>query len=81
MLVPFLALGSSQAALAQVANDAGHSIRRSTPGKRPCLLYTYGVDLGVGETDNVALTPTNKTSQTMATTDANFSVNRQSRLF
>ena len=47
----------------------------------PLPPYTYGVDVGVGETDNVALTPTNKISQTMAMTEADFSVNRQSRLF
>jgi hypothetical protein len=74
-----LVLISSQAALAQIATDAtanpAFALGTQPPG------YTYGVDVGVGETDNVALTPTNKISQTMATTDANFSVNRQSRLF
>jgi hypothetical protein len=78
MLVP-LALGSSQAALAQVANDAAFNQAINPGAPRPA--YTYGVDVGFGETDNVALTPTNRTSQTMALANVDFSVNRQSRLF
>ena len=77
-LVP-LVLGFSPAAFAQVANDAAFNqvINPGTP--RPA--YTYGVGVGIGETDNVALTPANRTSQTMALADLDFSVNRQSRLF
>jgi hypothetical protein len=41
---------------------------------------TYGVDVGVAETDNVTLAPTNKVSQTMAVADVDFDVNRRSRL-
>src|ERR1700679_3637441 len=77
-LVP-LVLAVSQAALAQIATDAG--VNQAFALGTPLPGYTYGVDVGVGETDNVALTPTNKINQTMAMTDANFSVNRQSRLF
>jgi hypothetical protein len=43
--------------------------------------YTFGVDVGVGETDNVTLASSNPISQTMATVDSDFSVNRHSRLF
>jgi hypothetical protein len=43
--------------------------------------YTYGIDAGIGETDNVTLAPTDKISQTIATIDANFSVAERSRLF
>ncbi|MGD0506090.1 MAG: hypothetical protein ABSD02_25560 [Steroidobacteraceae bacterium] len=43
--------------------------------------YAYGIDAGVGETDNVALSPTNKVSQTIAITDADFNVDHRSRLF
>lgn len=75
-LVP-LVLVSSQPALAQISSGVNQAFTLGTPLPG----YTYGVDVGVGETDNVALTPTNKISQTMATTDVNFSVNRQSRLF
>jgi hypothetical protein len=39
---------------------------------------TYGVDAGFGETDNVALAPTNKVSQTIATVDADFDIKHQS---
>jgi hypothetical protein len=39
---------------------------------------TYGVDAGLGETDNVSLVPTNKVSQTIATFDADFDVKHQS---
>jgi hypothetical protein len=46
----------------------------------PATLLTYGVDAGVGETDNVTLVPTNKISQTIATADADFTVKEQTRL-
>jgi hypothetical protein len=41
----------------------------------------YGVDVGVGETDNVNLVSSDKTSQTMAIADADFSLLEQRRLF
>lgn len=41
---------------------------------------TYGVDVGVAESDNVTLVPTNKVSQTMAVADVDFDVKQQSRL-
>lgn len=40
----------------------------------------YGADVGLGETDNVNLTPTNKVTQTIATADVDFGVNQQTRL-
>ena len=87
-LVP-LALAFSQAAPAQIPSDAGLNQAFSLPGSAsgnsasgtPLPAYTYGVDVGVGETDNVALTPTNRISQTLATADADFSINHRSRLF
>jgi hypothetical protein len=42
--------------------------------------YTYGIDAGVGETDNVNLMPTHRISQTIAVADADLSVNEKSRL-
>jgi len=42
--------------------------------------FTYGVDTGIGETDNVSLVPTDKVSQTISITDLDFSLNEQSRL-
>ncbi len=47
----------------------------ATPGT-----LTYGVDVGVAESDNVTLVPTDKVSQTIATTDIDFAVKEQSRL-
>jgi hypothetical protein len=46
-------------------------------GVRPERL-TYGVDAGLGETDNVSLVRTNKVSQTIATVDADFDVKHTS---
>ena len=40
----------------------------------------YGVDAGVGETDNVTLAPNNKVSQTLAVADFDFNVKEQTRL-
>ena len=62
--------GSSRGA----ANDSA----AEPAGRVPWL--TYGIDAGVGETDNVTLAPANKISQTIATTDVDFVVKGQSRL-
>jgi hypothetical protein len=43
--------------------------------------FTYGVDVGIGETDNVTLVQTDKVSQTMAITDLDFDLKDQSRRF
>ena len=40
----------------------------------------YGADVGLGETDNVYLTNSNKTTQTIGTADVDFGVNQQTRL-
>jgi hypothetical protein len=40
--------------------------------------FTYGVDAGVAETDNVSLVPTDKISQTIAVADADFDYQQQS---
>jgi hypothetical protein len=77
-LVP-MGFAWSQAAMAQMSTDNVGNPAPLPGERRPA--YTYGVDLGVGETDNVALTPSNKISQTLATADADFSINRQSRVF
>jgi hypothetical protein len=41
----------------------------------------YGVDVGVGETDNVTLVSNNKISQTLAVADLDFALQEQRRLF
>jgi hypothetical protein len=40
----------------------------------------YGADVGLGETDNVYLTPANKTTQTIGIADVDFGLNQQTRL-
>ena len=50
------------------------------PGARAQTL-TYGVDVGIGETDNVTLVSMDKVSQTIAVTDADIDLKEQSRLF
>ncbi len=50
------------------------------PGGQTPLL-AYGADMGLGETDNVFLTSTNKVTQTIAEADADFAVNQERRLF
>jgi hypothetical protein len=65
--------------------DAGNDVPplpaqgNSTAGPQQKL--SYGADVGVGETDNVTLASTDKTSQTLAIADANIDVLEQRRLF
>jgi hypothetical protein len=42
---------------------------------------SFGVDVGVGETDNVTLVPSDKITQTLAVADADFAIQQQSRRF
>ena len=39
--------------------------------------WTYGIDVGVGATDNVSLVPTDQVRQTMATADLDFALQQQ----
>jgi hypothetical protein len=43
--------------------------------------FVYGVDAGIGESDNVTLVPTGKVDQTIAVTDVDFDLKQQSRRF
>jgi hypothetical protein len=43
--------------------------------------FTYGVDVGVGESDNVTLVQTDKVSQTLAVADLDFDLKDQTRRF
>ncbi len=58
---------------------AGGSTSATAPAARAPLL-TYGVDAGVGESDNVTLVNSDKISQTMAVADADFDLQQQTRL-
>jgi len=57
----------------------GSNNATSNPAARSPFLV-YGVDAGVGETDNVSLVSTDKVSQTLAVADVDFAVNEQTRL-
>jgi hypothetical protein len=48
------------------------------PAANAASVY-YGIDAGIGESDNVTLVSTNKISQTIAVMDADFAVKQQSR--
>ena len=76
-IVSILALKSAAAAETSTAAEPSTAAERSSAAEP----LTYGVDVGVAETDNVTLVPTNKVSQTMAVADVDFDVKRQSRLF
>jgi hypothetical protein len=58
--------------------DSTNSTRAPIP---PGENFIYGVDVGIGESDNVTLVQTDKVSQTMAVADADFTLKQQSRLF
>jgi hypothetical protein len=47
----------------------------------PAESFTYGADVGIGETDNVTLVETNKVSQTIAIADLDFDLKDQTRRF
>jgi hypothetical protein len=47
----------------------------------PAEKFAYGVDVGIGESDNVTLVSTDKVSQTIAVADADFDLKQQTRLF
>src|ERR1700722_20350831 len=66
-LVALAPLADAQAPSSSDTANAGAGAER----------LTYGVDAGLGETDNVALAPTNKVSQTIATVDADFDIKHQ----
>lgn len=87
-LIVVMSFALSAAAHAQVPGNGidtgigsfGNSITgQGLPSDQKPFL-TYGADVGIGETDNVNLVPTNKTTQTIATADVDFGVNQQTRL-
>ena len=73
----FSALALATVAVGQTPSFLGAEKSASGGAER----LTYGVDAGLGETDNVSLTTTNRVSQTIATVDADFDIkHRSSRL-
>src|ERR1700733_5743352 len=70
-ILPVLALASI--ADAQTLSSAGAANSSAAPEH-----LVYGVDAGLGETDNVTLAPSNKVSKTIATVDADLDFKHQS---
>ena len=62
------------------ASSLSASANALTASDARAPFLTYGVDAGIGESDNVTLVPTDKISQTIAITDVDFTVKEQSRL-
>jgi hypothetical protein len=65
-------------ALASIADGQTPSIFGTESSNAGAGRLAYGVDAGLGETDNVSLAPVIKVSQTIATVDADFDIKRQS---
>ncbi|HEX3847928.1 MAG TPA: hypothetical protein VHV81_11165 [Steroidobacteraceae bacterium] len=77
VLISLVAAGSS----AQAADFPGDATSAApNGGGARAQTFTYGVDAGVGETDNVNLSPTNRVSQTLAIADVDFALREQARL-
>jgi hypothetical protein len=83
LCVALVSIALAPAVHAQISSSSfdaiGSSDAPSTPGVRSPP-FVYGVDAGVGETDNVTLVSTNKVSQTLAVADVDFAANEQTRL-
>jgi hypothetical protein len=87
-VVSVLALGYAAHAQAQANTETPGNPQTSGNPQTPGIAQvparghtlTYGVDVGVAESDNVTLVPTDKVSQTMAVTDLDFAAKEQSRL-
>jgi hypothetical protein len=80
-----LILGHIPAVLAETPPYAAGAQETDDQARIPAnpaekLTYAYGIDAGVGETDNVTLVSTDKISETIAVADADFSLKQQSRL-
>jgi hypothetical protein len=78
LMLVTIAHGQVSRTVGAAAGDANSA----TPaqGTRAELL-TYGVDVGVGESDNVTLVQTDKVSQTLAIADLDFDLKDQTRRF
>jgi hypothetical protein len=83
LCVAFVSIALAPAVHAQVSSSGldavGSNNATSNPAERSPL-FVYGVDAGVGETDNVTLVSTDKVSQTLAVADVDFAAKEQTRL-
>ena len=64
-----------------VSSTAGDSENAPPAQNTRAESFTYGVDVGIGESDNVTLVQTDKVSQTMAIADLDFDLKDQGRRF
>jgi hypothetical protein len=75
------ALAHGQTVNRPVGAPAGDSDSTAPAQGTRAELFTYGADVGIGESDNVTLVENNKVSQTMAVTDLDFDLKDQTRRF
>ena len=68
-------------ALPAVGAPAAPASGLGAVGSVPAQIFNYDVDAGVGETDNVNLTHSDKVSQTLAVADADIDIEQQRRLY
>jgi hypothetical protein len=78
LMLVTIAHGQVSRTVGAVAADADSAT--PAPGTR-AESFAYGVDVGIGESDNVTLVRTDKVSQTMAVTDLDFDFKDQTRRF
>ena len=78
----WVAAAHGQTATAPITPDAGNSDVAPPPAERArAQSFTYGADVGIGESDNVTLVDSNKVSQTIAITDLDLDIKDQTRRF
>jgi hypothetical protein len=83
LCVALVSIALAPAVHAQVSSSGLDAVGSNNATSNPAVrsqFFVYGVDAGVGETDNVTLVSTNKVSQTLAVADVDFAVNEQTRL-
>jgi hypothetical protein len=73
-------IAHGQASPTASAGAGATDIATPAPGTR-AESFTYGADVGIGESDNVTLVQTDKVSQTIAIADLDFDLKDQSRRF
>jgi hypothetical protein len=77
----FVAIAHSQTVNRPVGAAVGEFGTVTPSQGAPAESFTYGADVGIGETDNVTLVETNKISQTIAVADLDFDLKDQTRRF
>jgi hypothetical protein len=78
LMLVTIAHGQVNRTISAAATDSDSAT--PAPGAR-AESFSYGADVGIGESDNVTLVQTDKVSQTMAIADLDFDLKDQSRRF